>query len=663
MVANRGGYAALTAEIGQFAIILALIIACLQSVVPMVGASRGDPALMAFGRTAAQVQGLLVLIAFTALARAFVSQDFSVALVAEHSNITQPMIYRFAASWGNHEGSMLLWILILGIFGAGLATFGEGIREGLLARALAVQGMIGAAFLAFLIFTSNPFARLSPAPLDGQELNPLLQDPGLVLHPPLLYLGYVGFSVAFSFAAAALIEGRVDAAWARWVRPWILAAWTCLTAGIALGSFWAYYELGWGGWWFWDPVENASLMPWLMGTALLHSALVLERRGALISWTVLLAVLTFSLSLIGTFLVRSGILTSVHSFAVDPRRGVFILALIIGATGTALALFAWRAPAMKSGALFSSISRETGLTLNNLFLMAATAVVFLGTFYPVIMEAVNGDKISVGPPYYNITFAPLMAILLALVTFGPLLQWKRDGIKPLFARVKWPAVAALGVGVAALLVLGFKAVLTGAGFALAAWLIAGAGIVLQRRWHVIRTTPMSVIGMVLAHAGLGVTCAGVTAMSSFAESKVLVMRPGDTVQVGPHKVTLVAMRDIQGVNYTAAQADFSARTGSTIRDLVSERRFYPNSRSQTTEAGIGGSLSGNIYVAIGAPDPAGGLTVRVYNHPLVGWIWGGAMLMALGGVASLSDRRFRIGAGSPARVPLPVPAPGLVPAE
>ncbi len=652
----------MTAEIGQFALILALLLALGQSVVPLWGAARGDPALMGFGRVAAQLQGLLILTAFAALARCFVLSDFSVALVAGHSNLTQPAIYRFAATWGNHEGSMLLWVLILAIFGAGLARFGDNIRDGLLARTLAVQGMIGAAFLAFLLFTSNPFARLDPAPFDGQELNPLLQDPGLVLHPPLLYLGYVGFSVAFSFAAAALIEGRVDAAWARWVRPWILAAWTCLTAGIALGSLWAYYELGWGGWWFWDPVENASLMPWLMGTALLHSALVLERRGALVSWTVLLGILTFSLSLIGTFLVRSGILTSVHAFAVDPTRGVFILALIVGATGSALALFAWRAPAMKSGALFGSVSRETGLTLNNLFLMAACAVVFLGTFYPVIMEAVNGDKISVGPPYYKLTFAPLMIPLLLLVTFGPFLQWKRDDLRTLGARVKWPAVAALGTGLGAVIVLGVKATLSAIGFALAIWLIGGALAMLTRRWGSLRqfrTTPLSVYGMVLAHAGLGVTCAGVTAMSAFEVSKVLAMRPGESATVGDTRVTLTGVREVQGANYAAQQASFSARSGSTIRDLTSERRFYPNSRNQTTEAGIGGGIAGNIYVAIGAPDPAGGITVRLYNHPLVGWIWGGALLMALGGVVSLSDRRFRIGAATPARATL---LPAMVPA-
>ncbi|TRW14833.1 heme lyase CcmF/NrfE family subunit [Glacieibacterium frigidum] len=655
----------MTAEIGHFALILALLLSCLQASVPMWGAHRGDSALIGFGRTAAQLQALLIAVSFVALANSFVAGDFSVALVAGHSNATQPGIYRFAATWGNHEGSMLLWVLILAVFGAGLARFPGNIREALLARTLAVQGMIGAAFIAFLLFTSNPFERLSPAPFDGRELNPLLQDPGLVLHPPLLYLGYVGFSVAFSFAAAALIEGRVDAAWARWVRPWILAAWVCLTAGIALGSFWAYYELGWGGWWFWDPVENASLMPWLMGTALLHSALVLERRGALVSWTILLAVLTFSMSLIGTFLVRSGILTSVHAFAVDPERGVFILALIIGATGGALGLFAWRAPAMKSGALFGSVSRETGLSLNNLFLMAATAVVFLGTFYPVIMEAVNGDKISVGPPYYNLTFAPVMIPLLLLVTIGPVLQWKRDSLRSVFGKVRWPAIVALGTGVAAIVFLGGKSVLAGIGFALAVWLIVGAFIVPWRRRHLLRTTPMSVVGMVIAHAGLGVMTAGVTAMSGFETSKVLVMRPGDTATLRDARFTLSAVDAVRGPNYEAQRAQFSVRQGNTIRDLTSERRFYPNSQNQTTEAGIGGGILGNVYVAIGAPDPGGvGITVRIYHHPLVGWIWGGALLMALGGIASLSDRRFRIGVGASAR-PLAPTMPGAfgVPAE
>lgn len=650
----------MAAEIGHFALILALVLALLQSVVPMIGASRGDAALMAFGRSAATLQALFCITAFTALAWAFVRVDFSVAAVAANAHTTQPLIYRFAGVWGNHEGSMLLWVLILSVFGAAIALFGDNLRASLQARVLSVQGMVGALFLAFLLFTSNPFARLDPAPLNGAELNPLLQDPGLVIHPPLLYLGYVGFSVAFAFSVAALIEGRVDAAWARWVRPWVLAAWICLTCGIALGSFWAYYELGWGGWWFWDPVENASLMPWLMGTALLHSALVVERRGALVSWTVLLGILTFSLSLIGTFLVRSGILTSVHAFAVDPQRGVFILAILIGTTGLALALFAWRAPAMKSGALFSSVSREAGLTLNNLFLMAATAVVFLGTFYPVIIDALHGDKISVGPPYYQMTFTPIVAVLLILVAFGPMLTWKRDSLRAVVQRLRLPLLIA-GIALAvALVAFGMANVLAALGMALATWLIAGAVAVLARRWRLaerssfvrlVRTTPLATYGLVLAHAGLGVTVAGVSAMAAWQSSKIIVMTPGQTVALDRARIRLDDVREVTGPNYLATAAHFIVQRGSSIVPLSSERRFYPASRSQTTEAGIDGGVFGNIYLAIGEPDKRGGIVVRMYHHPLVGWIWTGAVLMALGGCASLSDRRFRVGAARAASVP------------
>ncbi|HEX5776386.1 MAG TPA: heme lyase CcmF/NrfE family subunit, partial [Caulobacteraceae bacterium] len=471
----------MAAEIGHLALILAFALAFVQGVAPLWGAQRGEPRLMALGRAAAGLQMGFVTLAFASLAAAYLYMDFSVELVAKHSHSTQPAVYRFAATWGSHEGSMLLWVLILALCGGAVAKFGGTLRETLQARVLGVQGLIGAAFLGFLLFTSNPFARLDPAPLEGTELNPLLQDPGLVAHPPMLYLGYVGFSVAFAFAIAALIEGRVDAAWARWVRPWVLAAWVALTAGIALGSWWAYYELGWGGWWFWDPVENASLMPWLAGTALLHSALVLERRGALVSWTILLAILAFSLSLIGTFLVRSGVLTSVHAFAVDPERGVYILAIIVLTTGIALGLYAWRAPQMRSGALFAPLSREGGITLNNLLLLACTATVFLGTFYPVFVDALRGDKISVGPPYYQIAFTPLAVPLLALVTFGPMLNWKRNELSALFQRVRWPlmiAGAALIVGVIAF---GVSKVLTAAAIALGVWLIAGAAAVLVRR--------------------------------------------------------------------------------------------------------------------------------------------------------------------------------------
>jgi len=645
------------AEIGQFALILAFILAVAQSIAPLVGAARDDPALMALGRMTAALQAVLVLVAFGCLTAAFIAPDFSVRIVAENAHSTQPLIYRMSGTWGNHEGSLLLWVLILSLFGAAVALFGGNLRETLQSRVLAVQGMNGAAFLAFILFTSNPFDRLDPAPLDGRELNPLLQDPGLVLHPPLLYLGYVGFSVAFAFAVAALIEGKVDAAWARWVRPWVLAAWTSLTAGIALGSFWAYYELGWGGWWFWDPVENASFMPWLLGTALLHSALVLERRGALISWTILLGILTFSLSLIGTFLVRSGILTSVHAFAVDAARGVFILAMIVVATGGALALFAWRAPAMRSGAMFGAVSREGGLTINNLFLMAATATVFLGTFYPVIIDGLTGDKISVGPPYYNAVFVPIMVPLLLLVSIGSMLNWKRDTVKAALTRLRWPAAIALAVLVAGIAIAGIGNALAALGLALGVWLIVGAAWVLVRRRHVLRTTPRALIAMAIAHAGLGVTVCGITAMAAWSSSTVATMAPGETISAGPDRVRLDWLGPVSGPNYTAEQARFSVEERWFRKTLVSEKRSYTVSRSQTTEAGIWAGLFGNVYVAIGDTGSDGRVVVRLYHHPLVGWIWGGAMLMALAGVLSLTDRRFRIGA-TRRMVPAGAPASG-----
>ena len=656
------------AEIGHFALILALLTALAQAVLPMLGAVRGDTALMAFGRTAAQAQAVLIVAAFLALMWCFGRADFSVALVANNSSLSQPLPYRLAATWGNHEGSMLLWVLILAIFGAGIGRFGDNLRPSLQARVLSIQAMISVAFLAFSLFTSNPFLRLDSVPLDGAELNPLLQDPGLVFHPPLLYLGYVGFSVTFSFAVAALLEGRADAAWARWMRPWVLAAWVPLTCGIALGSFWAYYELGWGGWWFWDPVENASLMPWLLGTALLHSAIVTEKRQALAGWTILLAILAFSLSLIGTFLVRSGILTSVHAFAVDPERGVFILAMIVGATGSALALFAWRAPLLKSGALFSAVSREAGLTLNNLFLMAVTAVVFLGTFYPVMMEAVSTDKISVGPPYYNLVFVPLTVPLLLLVTVGPMLAWKRDSLGALWKKLRPPVLVTLVIWAGLWTMLGAAKAASAFGLALGFWLILGGALVLMRRWRApsgfswrsVRTTPAAVIGMALAHAGLGVTTAGVAVMSGYATSKILVMRAGETTVLGAMKVTLIGVSPVQGPNYQAISARFRVEQGRRIDELSSERRFYPISRNQTTEAGIGGSILGNAYLAIGDEQPGGnGIVVRIYHHPMVGWIWFGGLMMAMGGAASLADRRFRIGA--PTRLPQVMPA--MVPAE
>jgi cytochrome c-type biogenesis protein CcmF len=642
----------MTAEIGQLALILALLLALVQALAPLWGAHRADRVLMAIGRNAALFQALFVVIAFASLAAAYAANDFSVALVAAHSNSAQPLVYRLGATWGSHEGSMLLWVLILAVYGGAVALFGGSLRETLQARVVAVQGMIGAAFLGFLIFTSNPFTRLVPTPADGGELNPVLQDPGLVFHPPVLYLGYVGFSIAFSFAIAALIEGRVDAGWARWVRPWVLASWLFLTAGIAMGSLWAYYSLGWGGWWFWDPVENASFMPWLLGTALLHSSLVLERRGALISWTILLAILTFSLSLVGTFLVRSGVLTSVHAFALDARRGVYILAIIAVATGSALALFAWRAPAMRTGALFAPLSREGGITLNNLFLLSATATVFLGTFYPVFLDALHGAAISVGPPYYRLTFIPLFIPLLALAGFGPMLNWKRDEGRSLLRRLRWPLVMALAVFIGAAAIGGVGRLLSALGLALGVWLIAAAVAVLARRWRLgeaaradlpalVRSTPLAVWGMVLAHAGLGVTTIGISAVSAWQSNKVLTMAAGQSVALAAGTVTLRSVEVVRGPNYEANQARFDVAGPLGHRTLISERRFYPVSQTHTTQAGIGYGPLGDTYISIGDQRDDGALIVRLWNHPLVGWIWAGGMIMALGGALSLGDRSLR----------------------
>ncbi len=652
----------MTAEIGQLALILAFVLALVQSSLPLYGAARGDPALMALGRATALLQLLFVGAAFVSLAAGFLGMDFSIALVAQHSHSTQPAIYRFAATWGSHEGSMILWVLILALQGATIALFANGLRESLQARVLAVQGMIGAAFLGFSLFTSNPFLRLIPAPADGMELNPLLQDPGLVFHPPMLYLGYVGFSSAFSFAMAGLIEGRVDAAWARWLRPWILFSWICLTAGIAMGSIWAYYTLGWGGWWFWDPVENASLMPWLMGTALLHSSLALERRGALVSWTILLAILTFSLSLVGTFLVRSGVLTSVHAFAVDSQRGVYILGIIAAVTGSALLLYGWRAPQMKSGAMFAPLSREGGITINNLFLLAATATVFLGTFYPLFVEILGGASLSVGAPYYQVTFVPIFVPLLLLVSFGPMLNWKRHDLRDVLFRLRWPIALALLVLPVGVLALGAAQILTACGLALGLFLIGGAVAIPARYWRTsfglggdfrrfLRAMPLAVWGMTLAHAGLGVTVIGITAVNSWQTNKVLSMRAGQTVELAGAQVTLNSVAQMRGPNYQANQARFTVTSRSGTRVLTSETRLYPDSQTSTTQAGIGTGFLGNVYIAIGEQSGDGGLVVRMWDHPLVDWIWAGTFLMVLGGMASLSDRRFRLAAVRPARAP------------
>ncbi len=647
----------MAAEIGQLALVLAFVLAAVQAIAPFWGAARRDPALMGLGRATALLQLLFVGLAFAALAAGFVGKDFSIALVAQHSNAAQPAIYRFAATWGSHEGSMLLWVLILALQGGAVALFGGRLRETLQARVLGVQGIIGVAFLGFSLFTSNPFLRLFPAPSDGTELNPLLQDPGLVFHPPMLYLGYVGFSSAFSFAMAGLIEGQVDAGWARWIRPFVLASWICLTAGITMGSIWAYYTLGWGGWWFWDPVENASLMPWLMGTALLHSSIALERRGALISWTILLAILTFSLSLIGTFLVRSGVLTSVHAFAVDPRRGIYILGIIALATGTALGLFAWRAPAMRTGALFQPLSREGGLAVNNLFLMAACATVFLGTFYPVFVEIAGGHSVSVGRPYYELTFVPVVVPLLILVSFGPMLNWKRNDSREVLKRLRWPLIVSGLALLLGILAFGIGQVLAAAGLALGLLLIAGAIAIPARYWKIssslggdlgrfLRATPLAVWGMTAAHMGLGVTAIGVTAVTAWQSNKILEMKVGQSVELAGAQYTLNSIGNVVGPNYQAEQARFTVASHAGSRTLVSERRLFPASQTTTTQAGIGTGFLGNVYVSIGEQG-ANGLVVRIWDHPLVDWIWGGGFLMVLGGALSLSDRRFRVGAARP----------------
>ena len=642
------------AEIGHLALILAFLLAIVQATTGLVGGARRDPRLIAGARASALLQLIFVAMAFGALAIAYLTPDFSVALVVAHSHSTQPWPYRLAATWGSHEGSLLLWVLILAIYGAVAALFGKRLRPTLVSRMLGVQALIAVAFLGFSLLTSNPFLRLDPAPLDGSELNPLLQDPGLVLHPPLLYLGYVGFSAAFSLAAAALIEGRADMAFARWLRPWIIAAWSTLTLGIALGSWWAYYELGWGGWWFWDPVENASLMPWLAGTALLHSAIVLEKRGALISWTLLLAILTFSLSLLGTFLVRSGVLTSVHAFAVDPARGTAILAFTVLATGSALALYGWRAPSMRTGAVFSPVSREAGMTMNNLFLMACTATVFLGTFYPVFVEVISQgvDRISVGPPYYAITFVPLALPLLAIVAFGPMLNWKRDDLKAVMGRLMWPLIAAAAALIAAVFIVGLEHVMQILGLALGVLLVVGSAWVLIRRWRAgpdtwkrVRSTPPAVWALVLAHAGLGLSTIGIASVTALESQTVLTLGAGQSGEFAGRRVTLTDAEVLEGPNYRAERITVRTTGPGVQREISSERRFYPVTGTWTTEAGIDLTPMGAYYVSVGERR-GDAIVVRIWSHPMVGWIWWGALVMAFGGALSLFDRRLRLAAPS-----------------
>jgi len=641
-------------ELGHFALILALLLALLQASLPLVGAARAHLGWMAVGQSTAMAQFGLVALAFAALVHAYVTSDFSVANVAENSHSAKPLLYKITGVWGNHEGSMLLWVLILSLFGAAVAWFGDNLPPALQARVLAVQGMIGAGFLLFILLTSDPFKRLAPAPLDGHGLNPILQDPGLAFHPPFLYLGYVGFSVAFAFAVAALIEGRVDAAWARWVRPWTLAAWCALTIGIAMGSWWAYYTLGWGGWWFWDPVENASFMPWLVGTALLHSAIVVEKRDALKSWTILLAIVTFSLSLVGTFLVRSGVLTSVHAFAVDPARGIFILLLLLVAIGGSLTLYAVRAPALKGGGLFAPVSREGALVLNNLLLTTAAATVFLGTLYPLFLDAVGGPKLSVGFPFFNRTFVPLMVPALIAVAAGPLLAWKRGDLLGALQRLWLAFAAVIAVAAVGLYLTRGGPVLAVLGLALAAWVCVGAlsewaervklfRAPLPESWRRVLSLPRAAHGMTLAHLGLAVAVAGIAA-SAFENERIEVLHQGEALPIAAYVLHLDGVAKAEGPNYSADRATITvSRGGEPVAVMHPEKRFFPVQQMPTSMTAIHTNLLADLYVALGDSDGSGGWTVRAYWKPLVPWIWLGAVLMALGGLVSLSDRRWRVG--------------------
>jgi cytochrome c-type biogenesis protein CcmF len=648
-------------EAGHFALILALVLALIQSIVPLIGARRHEPALMSVPLSTAPAQFVFTLAAFGALVSAHVTSDFSVINVYENSHSLKPLIYKITGVWGNHEGSMLLWVLILSLFGALVALFGGNLPSTLRGLVLAVQAWIAAAFYLFILTTSNPFLRFARPQIEGRDLNPVLQDIGLAIHPPMLYLGYVGFSISFSFAVAALIEGRIDAAWARWVRPWTLLAWMFLTTGIAMGSYWAYYELGWGGWWFWDPVENASLMPWLAGTALLHSAVVMEKRNALKIWTILLAILTFSLSLLGTFLVRSGVLTSVHAFATDPTRGVFILAILATFIGGGLALFAWRASSLSQGGLFAPISREGALVLNNLFLTTACATVLVGTLYPLILEVIAKDKISVGAPFFNLTFAPLFVPLLVAVPFGPLLAWKRGDLLGAAQRLSAAGIIAL---IALAVVMAWTwggPVLAPLAIGLAVFVIVGALTDLAERTALFRGPletslrrarglPRSTWGAAFAHAGLGLTLMGIACETTWNRERILAMQPGDKAMVGGYEATLIGFSQQQGSNYRETISTFKIRLGGDeIGTMTPSKRTFTTRGSSTTEAALMSRGLSQLYISLGDRNTDGSIAVRLYYKPLVLLIWLGAVVMALGGALSLSDRRLRVGAPRPAK--------------
>jgi len=629
-------------EFGHYALILALCIAVIQGILPLVGAHQGLREWILLARPAAQTVFLLLAMAFVILAWSFYANDFSVLYVAEHSNSQMPVIYRLGAVWGGHEGSLLLWIFLLSTWTFLVAQLSKSLDEFMVARVIGVLGLVITGLLLFVLLTSNPFERLLPAAQDGRSLNPLLQDPGLVFHPPMLYMGYVGFSVAFAFAIASLLSGRLDAAWARWSRPWTTAAWVFLTLGIALGSWWAYYELGWGGWWFWDPVENASFIPWLVGTALLHSLAVTEKRGGFKSWTVLLAITAFSLSLLGTFLVRSGVLTSVHAFATDPKRGIFILIFLVLVVGSSLTLYAWRAPKSTLGGKFSLTSRETFILLGNVFLVVSAASVLLGTLYPLLIDALHLGKISVGPPYFNSVFVPIMIPLLVLMGIGPWTSWKNSNLVDVIKRL-W--VAALVAVIAAGLIpfaMGEFTWLSSLGFLLAFWVIASGVLQIIRQAKAGKPT-RSFIGMQLAHLGIAVFVIGVTMVGAYQEEKDVRMLAGESVSVGGYQIQLQSVTAVPGPNYKAMQGTFLlSRNGKLEATMYPEKRSYFSSTMPMTEAAIDAGLTRDIYVSLGEELEDKAWAVRVYYKPFVDWIWGGCLLMALGGILAMSDKRYRM---------------------
>ena len=639
-------------EIGNFSIMLALCLALVQSTLPLAGSFRGNQRWMALARPAAYGQFAFITLAFACLVYAFVSNDFSVAYVAANSNSTLPVYYRVAGTWGGHEGSLLLWTQMLVLWTLAVALLSRQLPQEMMARVLGVMGLVSVGFLCFMLFTSDPFERLLPAALDGRDLNPLLQDFGMIVHPPLLYMGYVGFSVAFAFAIAALMGGQLDAAWARWSRPWTLVAWMFLTLGIFLGSFWAYYELGWGGWWFWDAVENASFMPWLVGTALIHSLAVTEKRGSFKNWTVLLAIMAFSLSLLGTFLVRSGVLTSVHAFATDPRRGLFILVFLTIVIGGSLLLFAWRAPKVGLGGRFSLFSRESMLLANNVLLLAAAGAVFLGTLYPLFLDALDLGKISVGPPYFEAVFVPLMIPVLLLMAVGPFVRWKEAHWVDVLRNLRWVGAATALLALAAAIVLTASPMIV-VGLAIAAWILLATGWHLLQRllrappgtpWrHTLSSLPRSYWGMLIAHAGIGVFVVGVTMVKGMETANDVRMQIGDTTTAGGYTFRFTDVKDIKGPNYSATQATFEVtRDGKKIATMMPEKRVFTVKNMPMTEAAIDRGFTRDLYLALGEPVNQSTWIVRVQHKPFVSWIWGGCLIIALGGLLAALDRRYRV---------------------